>query len=88
MELFKGGSFMRESDTYQAILEEGIVEGRLQNARAMLFRLGTRRWGPPARATKQRLDVISDLEQLQALTDRLLDASDWEELLREHGTTK
>jgi predicted transposase YdaD len=83
MELFKGGSFMRESDTYQAILEEGIVEGRLQYARAMLLRLGTRRWGPPAAATRQRLEAINDLGQVQSLIDRLLDAGGWDELLRE-----
>jgi predicted transposase YdaD len=83
---------MRESDTYQAILEEGmakgLTEGQLKNARATLLRLGTRRWGPPAPLARQRLDAIGDLEQLQVLTDRVLDASGWEELLREHRPVK
>lgn len=79
--LFKGVRSMRESDTYQAILEEGEVKGEVKNARATLLRLGARRWGPPEQTARQRLEAIRDLAQLQELIDRVLDAPGWQELL-------
>ncbi len=80
---------MRESSTYQAILEEGMAEGRdrgraegrAQEARTLLLRLGTRRFGEPAPDISAAVRSISDVDRLEALTERVLDASDWTDLL-------
>jgi hypothetical protein len=75
--LFQGVRFMRESDTYQAILDEGEARG-LQNT---LLRLGRKRFGEPDEAVRQAVRAISDLERLGRLTEDLLDVSTWQELL-------
>jgi len=71
--LVQGVSGMRESSTYQLILSE--------EARKLILRLGTRRFGPPDQHTQTILDEISSTERLEQLADRLLDVSGWQELL-------
>ena len=73
---------MRESDTYQAILEEGMAEGRVMEARAFLLRLGRKRFGPPDAKAQAALESVADLSRLEAMADRLDEVSDWEQLLR------
>ena len=68
---------MRESVTYQAIVEEGKIEAR----QVVLLRLGERRFGPPGPDARAALNCISDLNRLDRLIDQLLDASNWDELL-------
>jgi hypothetical protein len=73
---------MRDSSTYQAILEEGCEEGMIQGARQTLYRQGRRRFGtPPTPALMARIDAITDFDHLEVLADRLLDVSSWEDLL-------
>jgi predicted transposase YdaD len=72
---------MRDSATYQAILEEGRAEGRAEEARRLLVLLGTPRFGPPDAATRTRLDAIPDSDTLERLATRLLSASSWANLL-------
>ena len=81
---------MKESVTYQAIVEEGVakgreegvVKGRMEEARRILFRLGERRIGQAAGASvRSRIESIDSLEVLEGLTDRLLQVRSWEELL-------
>jgi predicted transposase YdaD len=89
--LLEGVNGMKESTTYQAILREGREEGlgagrdvgRLEEARAILLRLGTRRFGPPAEPVRAALEAITDTERLEALTVRVLDVESWDELLAE-----
>jgi hypothetical protein len=84
-ELLRGVRNMRESVTYQAILREGEAigeaRGRADEARRILLRLGERKFGPPTVGTRAELRRISDLERLELLTDRVLNASSWDELL-------
>ena len=68
---------MRESDTSQAILDEGEVRG-LQHT---LLRQGRKRFGEPDDGIRQALEGITDLGQLARLTEDLLDVSSWQELL-------
>ncbi len=68
---------MRESVTYQAILNAGQVK----QAHRILLLLGRQRFGGPNKATRQALEAITDLKQLRRLTLRLLDISSWQELL-------
>ena len=77
-QLLRGATGMRESSTYQAILEEGRVEG----ARRLLLRLGTHRLGPPDASTVASLARIDDLDVLERLGDDLLSTSSWSDLLR------
>ena len=76
---------MRDSSTYQAILVEGrvegLAEGRLEEARALLLTLGQRRFGPPDQRTRETVRAMTDLARLHALAERLFDAASWDELL-------
>jgi hypothetical protein len=64
---------MKESTTYQAILAE--------EARKLVLRQGTKRFGPPLESWRTTLEEITDLERLENLSERLLDVESWEELL-------
>jgi hypothetical protein len=41
------------------------------------------RFGPPSAAARAALEAITAIERLEALTERLLDAESWEELIRD-----
>jgi predicted transposase YdaD len=82
---------LKESSTYQAILEEGReeglekgrAEGKLTEAIKMLIKLGTKRFGPPEPSALDRLQSITDLERIEILSDRLLEVASWDDLLVE-----
>jgi len=61
--------------------QEWLAMGRLDQARAMLLRQGTRRFGPPAPAAAAMLAGIADLARLERMGDHVLEASDWDALL-------
>jgi Domain of unknown function (DUF4351) len=79
--LLEGVRKMKESTTYQAILREGKAEGRLEEAKRILLRQGRKRFGHPKAAVKSKIDAIADLAQLERLSDRVLDANSWDELI-------
>lgn len=72
---------MRESDTYLAILDEGAEIGAAREARKLILRQGHQRLGPPTEAVMAALTAITDLERLECVIDRLLQARDWQDLL-------
>lgn len=76
---------MEESVTYQAILsrgrEAGIRQGRTDEIRAVLLRLGRKKFGPPMAAQEAALGAVADLARLEALSERLLDVTTWDDLL-------
>jgi len=72
---------MKESSTYQAIVEEGIAEGALKEARKLLFQLGTKQLGQPNARTLAALAKIIDLERIEALLYRLVTPNSWRALL-------
>lgn len=80
-QLLGGVHSMKESVTYQAIVEEGKVLGKVQARQEDLLRLGHRRFGAPTQFAETTLRNEIDLGRLDHLVDRLLDASSWEELL-------
>jgi hypothetical protein len=47
----------------------------------IICRLATKRFGPPDELTDLDLIAITDLDQLERVVDRLLDASSWQDLL-------
>jgi predicted transposase YdaD len=88
-ELLKGIQQMRESSTYQAILQEGREEGRekgreegrAEEARRLIVLLGSQRFGEPETAIQQRLSGIADVRRLERLVESLLKVESWDELL-------
>ena len=76
---------MEESVTYQAILQEGFAigyaRGIVKAARRVLLRGGTRRLGPPPSELVAAVEANSDLGKLEAMVDRVDDASTWQEVL-------
>jgi hypothetical protein len=76
---------MEESTTYQAIIAKGRAEGRVEGqaaeARKILLRQGTKRFGSPDARTRSAIEAIADVDRLEQLTERLLDVSSWDELL-------
>lgn len=77
--LLEGVQTMHESTTYRRI----INDGRLEEARRILIRLATKRFGEPYRATVAAVDAINDIERLEAIGERTLDVDihDWNGLL-------
>jgi predicted transposase YdaD len=91
--LLMGVGNMTESTTYQAILRagraEGLAEGRaegrfmgqVEEGRRVLITLGGKRFGPPSPQVAEAIAAEGDLERINGMVDRLLEASNWEELL-------
>jgi predicted transposase YdaD len=90
--LLQGVITMKESVTYQAILEEGKAEGeakgRAKEARKILLLLGRDQFGEPSATVQAALDVLDDVNRLEALTMRLKHAASWQELLGLPGTRR
>ena len=76
-QIFQGVRLMRESSTYQAILDEG----RIEEAQKMILRLGRQKFGSPNDLIAAALQAITDLERLERMGDRILSVSTWNELL-------
>jgi predicted transposase YdaD len=88
-QLFRGVVSMKESTTYQMIVEEGramgMAEGKAQGAVAeakKVLRLqGDDAFGPPDARTAAAIERIDDLTRLEGLLKRLRTAGSWRELL-------
>jgi predicted transposase YdaD len=84
-------NILKDSSFYQVILKEGREEGRkegleqgeIQGARKLLIRLGRIRFGRLPKATRTAIEAIDDLERLERLSERLLTATSWADLLSE-----
>ena len=78
---------LRESTTYQAILREGEARGEArglaEGARRALLRAGSRRLGPPDPDTVAALTAITEVERLERMTERVLDAASWADVIRD-----
>jgi hypothetical protein len=78
---------MKESTTYQAILQEGRqegqVEGAVKEARKLLVRLGSKKLGRPSPRVQAALAKITDLGPLETLIERLEKIESWHALLAE-----
>ncbi len=72
---------MRESSTYQAILEEGRGEGALAEAKKVLRLQGDDAFGVPDARMAAVIEKLSDLAQVEDLLRRLRSAPNWQELL-------
>ncbi|HTU93782.1 MAG TPA: hypothetical protein VMF69_27125 [Gemmataceae bacterium] len=76
---------MKESSTYEAILEEGREEGRSEGAVAeakKVLRLqGDEVFGVPDARTAAAIERLNDLTRLEDLLRRVHSVTSWQELL-------
>lgn len=70
-------NILEDSITYQWLLRKGRTKG----AQGMLLRQGSRRFGPPSELVEATLVAITDEERLGRLSDRIFDATGWDDLL-------
>jgi len=92
-QLLKRVRQMKESVTYQAILEEGeargvaigeargLAKGTANGERALLLRIATKKLGAPDSRHVSKLNGISQVQKIEAIGERLLEANSWDELL-------
>jgi predicted transposase YdaD len=84
-QLFRGVLSMKESSTYQAILQEGratgLNEGAVIEARKFLRKVGNDKLGQPDARTTAAIEQIDDVSRLEELFDRLSSVESWQELL-------
>jgi hypothetical protein len=72
---------MKESSTYQAILEEGRGEGAVAEAKKVLRFQGEDAFGPSDARTNAAIERLNDLPQLEERLRRVRVAGSWQELL-------
>lgn len=53
---------------------------RIREAQTLLLRLGGRKFGPPIHEIEYHIRDIQNLERLEELIERLLEAASWKEL--------
>ena len=84
-QVFRGVVSMKESSTYQAILEEGRAEGRIEGAVAEAKRtlrfLGDDAFGPPDARAAAAIERLDDLPRLEEMLRRMRTAGGWPEVL-------
>jgi hypothetical protein len=78
---------LKDSSFYQ-VLQEWAGEarerhGEIKEARKLLHRLGRIRFGRLPKLTRAAIEAIDDLERLEHLSERLLTATSWADLLDE-----
>src|SRR5437867_9968689 len=80
-QLLRGVVSMKESVTYQAILEEGRTEGRtegrIEEARNFLLLQGSEKFGSPDPQFMSVLAAFNDVRKLEGLGVRLFTADSW-----------
>ncbi len=70
-QLLKGVQGMEDSMTYQAILQKGKAEGKMEGVREILFRVGSLRYDSPDPEMETALNATSSLEHLELLVEGL-----------------
>ncbi len=77
LQLLQGVHAMKESVTYQAIVEEGEIK----RAKKVLLRLGNDRFGPADPTTQAAIESMEDADHLEELAVRVSKVNSWQELL-------
>ncbi len=72
---------IRQSSTYQAILDEGRLEATIEHLRTVILHLGQRRFGAPSEKIYGKIMATYNPERLMRMAKSLLDVKSWQELL-------
>ena len=76
---------LEDSTTYQHILNkgltQGLTQGRLEEARRMVLRFAAKRLGSAPATTETAILAISDIDRLERMLDRAMDATGWDDVL-------
>jgi predicted transposase YdaD len=86
--LLQGVVTMKESVTYQAILQEGEAKGEIEEAKKILVLQGRNRFGEPPVQALAAIAAVSDVKKLEDLSVRLLGAASWQDLLGLNGARR
>lgn len=70
---------MKESTTYQAVLDEGRLEG----AKRILMLMAEEHLGTAVASARAVIEAINSREEIEGLAKKLLGVSSWEELIRQ-----
>ncbi len=91
--VLKESDIMEESTYYQYIVSkgraeglvtgrnEGVIAGRAEEARKIIVKMGTVRFGPPDDMVIAVLSATASLDRLEMLAERILSATSWADLL-------
>ncbi len=72
---------LEDSSGYLWILNKGVAQGAVEELRRVLRMLGRKRFGDVPTTAAARLQGIADADRLERMTDRIFDATDWDDLL-------
>jgi predicted transposase YdaD len=88
MNMLKSVSFLEDSTTYRAMMRKGMAEGmakgeakgKVEEARPLLLKFGTKKLGRPDVKAIAKIDRIGSLQRLEDLIERTFVVSNWKEL--------
>ncbi len=62
---------------------DGVIDGRLNEARRLVLRQGTKRFGEPDATTRAAIETTQDIDQLETLAERIPQPGvhDWYDVL-------
>ena len=97
--MFSKIDWIQECDSLREVHEEGIAKGfergiergilqgqglgRVSEVRGLVLKLGTKKLGEPGAEVRGRVEAMEGLERLEAMAERILDATSWDEVLAE-----
>ena len=73
---------LRDSTTYQGIIDDGRKIGKLEGAKELLLRQARKRFRRPDPAGEAALDAIANMARLVRLGESLANARSWAGWLR------
>jgi len=85
--LFRGvipvewAEILQDTSIVQDLLAQREGKGRLSAVKAMLLRLGRKRFSEPAPTTVAAFEAITDLPRLERMTEAVIDVAGWDQLL-------
>jgi hypothetical protein len=81
--LVTGEPFTMVQAMNQTVYEKGIEKGLQKGLQNALLRIGGKQFGVASSDVETRIRAIHNVERLEALTERVLDAQNWDELLHD-----
>jgi hypothetical protein len=74
-------NILKESSFSRPYYEEGEKKGEIIGAKKLLIHQGRARFGRLDKATRAKIESIDEIERLEVLSVKLLNAASWAELL-------